>query len=347
MTQHPELAKVGQLILVRLLAGGEKGATLTEIKKSLDPLLQHRWSGGARDELLDQALAHLASAGWVLRTRKGRSDRSTLTPEGRQTALQFLALEELPPRTTWDKLKKTYLQALALGLPVPGGAAAGRFATDTGFKAALLKDQFALPLDPYPTLPQAADALAWKLLGFDSKEKFTLGAVKRAVFNRALGGHPQADDKKALNQLLAQAVEARRDDANELRLAAFRRWLDQGQAAPEPLQTDHAPGEGAPVDLPTFARTILEAARSSLTGWFGNNKVFIAHVWRAVQDSPALWGLDFDAFKRKLGEANQARLLDLSRADLVEAMDPEDVRASETRYLGAIYHFVRIDEAPR
>jgi hypothetical protein len=331
MTQHPELAKVGQLILVRLLAGGEKGATLTEIKKSLDPLLQHRWSGGARDELLDQALAHLASAGWVLRTRKGRSDRSTLTPEGRQTALQFLALEELPPRTTWDKLKKTYLQALALGLPVPGGAAAGRFATDTGFKAALLKDQFALPLDPYPTLPQAADALAWKLLGFDSKEKFTLGAVKRAVFNRALGGHPQADDKKALNQLLAQAVEARRDDANELRLAAFRRWLDQS----------------APVDLPTFARTVLEAARSSLTGWFGNNKVFIAHVWRAVQDSPALRGLDFDAFKRKLGEANQARLLDLSRADLVEAMDPEDVSPSETRYLGAIYHFIRIDEAPR
>ena len=33
---------------------------------------------------------------------------------------------------------------------------------------------------------------------------------------------------------------------------------------------------------------------------------------------------------------------DLSRADLVGAMNPEDVRASETRYLGAAFHFVRL-----
>ncbi len=40
--------------------------------------------------------------------------------------------------------------------------------------------------------------------------------------------------------------------------------------------------------------------------------------------------------------ANNARLLDLSRADLVQAMDPDDVRLSEVNYLNATFHFVRI-----
>ncbi len=40
--------------------------------------------------------------------------------------------------------------------------------------------------------------------------------------------------------------------------------------------------------------------------------------------------------------ANNARMLDLSRADLVQAMDPDAVRLSEMHYLNATFHFVRI-----
>ena len=47
-------------------------------------------------------------------------------------------------------------------------------------------------------------------------------------------------------------------------------------------------------------------------------------------------------FKRQLAEANRAGLLALSRADLVEAMTPEDVRSSETPYLNATFHFVQV-----
>src|SRR5689334_11774597 len=121
MTREPELVKVGQLVLVRLLAGGADGATFGALKKDLDPLLEHRWSGGAQTELLEQALAHLVETGRVVRTRKGRSDRTTLTPAGRQTALQTLGVTNLPPKTTWGKLKTCYLQALVLGLPAPDG----------------------------------------------------------------------------------------------------------------------------------------------------------------------------------------------------------------------------------
>jgi hypothetical protein len=35
--------------------------------------------------------------------------------------------------------------------------------------------------------------------------------------------------------------------------------------------------------------------------------------------------------------------LELSRADLVAAMDPEDVRSSETRHLNAEFHFINLD----
>jgi hypothetical protein len=46
----------------------------------------------------------------------------------------------------------------------------------------------------------------------------------------------------------------------------------------------------------------------------------------------------------RLVEANHAGLLHLSRADLVQAMDPADVRESEASYLGAPFHFIRIEE---
>jgi hypothetical protein len=52
--------------------------------------------------------------------------------------------------------------------------------------------------------------------------------------------------------------------------------------------------------------------------------------------------MDLKSFKQRLTEANHARLLDLSRADLVEAMNPDDVRQSEAAYQGATFHFVRI-----
>ncbi len=54
--------------------------------------------------------------------------------------------------------------------------------------------------------------------------------------------------------------------------------------------------------------------------------------------------MDLPAFKRRLTEANNARLLTLSRADLVQLMDPADVRESETRYLNAEFHFVLVDK---
>ncbi len=87
---------------------------------------------------------------------------------------------------------------------------------------------------------------------------------------------------------------------------------------------------------------MVEVARSSPSGRFGDDRIFVIHVWRALQNDPAFISIGLEDFKRRLAEANNARLLNLSRADMVEAMDPEDVRLSEIVHLGASFHFVRV-----
>jgi hypothetical protein len=73
------------------------------------------------------------------------------------------------------------------------------------------------------------------------------------------------------------------------------------------------------------------------------NQVFISALWRATQREPNFPRLSLDAFKKRLIEANSQNLLHLSRADLVQAMDPQLVADSETPYLNATFHFVLLE----
>jgi hypothetical protein len=142
----------------------------------------------------------------------------------------------------------------------------------------------------------------------------------------------------ALRQIAAQSIGARRADPEELRLAVVRSWLAPA-AETAPREGPASPTPRSFGGLEDFAARVLEAARASPTGRFGAHKVFISHVYRALR---APLGLDESTFKQRLLEANRARLLSLSRADLVEAMEPTDVAASETRYLGATFHFITL-----
>lgn len=100
------------------------------------------------------------------------------------------------------------------------------------------------------------------------------------------------------------------------------------------------PSGAARAELEGFAKRVIAAARASKTGRYGHNKVFISHVWRGLEGEGES---DPQAFKERLVAAHREGLLDLSRADLVEAMPAEDVAASEVSYYGATFHFVRMD----
>jgi hypothetical protein len=54
--------------------------------------------------------------------------------------------------------------------------------------------------------------------------------------------------------------------------------------------------------------------------------------------------MDLDTFKHYLTTANQQGLLYLSRADLVQAMNPQLVALSETHYLNGEFHFILLQE---
>src|SRR5690606_35612296 len=88
------------------------------------------------------------------------------------------------------------------------------------------------------------------------------------------------------------------------------------------------------------AAKIEQAARAPSARRFGPDKVFIASVWESLARDPELCGLGEAGFKDLLVEAHRRGLVDLSRADLVAAMDPRDVAASETRHRNATYHFI-------
>jgi hypothetical protein len=171
------------------------------------------------------------------------------------------------------------------------------------------------------------------------------------------------DFKKAASRLVARRAGARRDDGKELRDAVLRGWIDRssgpaesGGAADRPaLSVDRlagpgpqepapepAPAVGPALPMATLAERVKAAARACPTGRFGDNKVFIAHVWRELRSDPDFAGMGLDEFKELLALANNFRFLDLARADLVQAMDPEDVRQSEVQYLNATFHFIRI-----
>ena len=340
------------MVLARLLAAGEKGELGSKVRKDLEPLLEHLWAGTALADRLSRTLDELESAGLVVslpgKTRRA-APRIALTAEGRRRALESLGVAELRPKTTWAVLRKTYLPAVALGRPAAGEAAFKAMASDPVFKAVLLERQFDLPAAAVPRLDDAIDALAWKLIGFEGMaKKFDVKAVKTALINRELGDGRAADFKKAASRLVARGAGARRDDAKELRDAVLRDWIGreargevEGQA-PGPEVRHRRPtcrGRSTRRHWPSASRTRPAPARRAGTAITRSSSPMSGI---ACGPEPEFAGMDLDGFKRALAEANNLRLLDLARADLVQAMDPEDVRRSEVRYLNATFHFVRI-----
>ena len=227
-----------------------------------------------------------------------------LTDAGRARALDFLGVSELPPRSTWGTIQAKFLLPKALGLTAASEKRRKRIEKADGLAALLLRWRYNLAVPADASLVAVVCALLGKRGG--------IAALRSLVLERWADG------------------EAPRPAAGP-------------QLEPRPTAPPDAP-ELAEFDLPAFARTVRAAARDCPTGRFGDNKVFIAHVWRRLRDEPGLPPMDLPAFKRRLTEANNAGLLTLSRADLVEVMDPADVRESETRYLNAEFHFVLLEK---
>jgi hypothetical protein len=324
----PPLETLDLVILVRLL----QPATATKARQDVGKMMAARLSLGEWNTMFDARWQTLLER-QLVGPQPGKKPGKTLalTDAGRSRVLEFLHIAELPAKLTWATLQSGFLLPLALGLR-PGSTEARRLNSAPQLKLTVIARAKQLPLGEHATAKAVLAALAWKLIGVESEAGFTAeNVIQQLAFGQLPGRKITAT--QMTNALAASAVGSTKTTLADLRLAALRQWLFK---TPENVPTSHAD------DLELFAGQVIDAARQCPSAArFGDNKVFISHVWRQMI-RPSDAALDLDRFKQRLLEANRDGLLQLSRADLVEAMDPVDVRESLTVYDNATFHFVRI-----
>ena len=303
MRLDPE--KLELLVLARLAVKTKKPPAVSDLIRAIKPFVEHVLSSAESTEAIDRALASLEARADI--TAKPYA----LTDRGEKKVLRFLGLEKLP-RVDWRAMRDKHLTRTVLGVD--------RIKDADALRGAILKRQHQLPTKETPTLAQAIDALVWRQLGIETDKPLTLNEVRAHLLRKMLGTESRLGIEKIKNVLAAEAAGSTSPDAARLRLALVRGWLG---------------ANGRSFDLDRFAEQVNLAAARAEEGRFGDDRVFIAAVWRELDSE-----LSLDEFKRHLIEANRTGLVRLTRADLIPAMDPEQVSASETHYLNATFHFV-------
>lgn len=338
------------LISIRFLACPTDGLTISEIKKSLNPIFHQALSNNEWSQCLQQ----LVSDGLLEKVNRSRFHP---TKKGQKQALQQLDLQS-PPTSHWLTLRNRYLIANLLDLSTTDHAS---IASANGLRAAILVNAFQLTVDVHSTLTKVRDNLLWQQLAqftnqanqqhellqanFIQARSFTIDTLASLLLGNLLETKRKLSWDSALKQLAAKAVEARRITPGELRLAILRKATQsiEPQSLSETPRTTQPEQHPELFNLEHFAHQVYQSAKHCQTGKFGGNKLFISHVWRQMQRDNKTFGLDLNKFKHYLTLANNKRLISLSRADLPYAMDPEDVAMSETAYLNATFHFIRLE----
>jgi hypothetical protein len=335
--QRPSL-----LILARLASSKRSPPSVEKLEQDLFPFVEARLS---RREWSSQLETRLAA----LRAEKLLDARRVPTPQGLERLRKALGVRELPAR--WSEIWRALVPALALELP---GSQWSEVASADRLRARLIRQDRELSLPELPTLAQAVDAQLWQALDLPGTGPLTLGKLRRALLERTLGTSLRAksiDAAEVGRWLATTAAGTTTRDIAAIQRALVGRWVFDSAAAedpgaPEPPRTRERARKPPPASesssLAGWAGQVQALADATQAGRYGDERVFIAAVWRAAQTGPAALDGSLSAFKARLVEANRASLLRLHRADLVGAMDEQLVRDSETRHLNAIFHFIEI-----
>jgi hypothetical protein len=272
----------------------------------------------APDRALGEVRTRVVETLTALRERGLVTERRKLTDAGRASVRGALGLARMP---AWQELR-THAAALALGR-VPGSIEAQRtLASSATLQASILASRFELA--PTTDLRAVCELLLFgrlQLPAFTIRDKRLL---TRVLAHHA-GVEPNGDLEQVAARIAASIVGARNGSKRALVDALARQWLRDAS--------------------PTRKATLDDAVRDALTrvppsGRFGEHKIFIVSLWEALASDARAGGIDLAAFKRWLLEANAKQSIVLARADLVGAMDPTRVAASEILDRGASFHFV-------
>ncbi|MBK8975333.1 MAG: hypothetical protein IPM29_05365 [Planctomycetes bacterium] len=325
------------VVLCRCLVAGEQGATGANLREALKALRPHAGQA-ALEESRELVLRDLFQAGRV--EPDGR--RYTLAPSAAAALRRELGLGLTESAGTWTAFRDGRLTARALGLPPPDAQSLRRFSQAPGLRAAIVATAHRLPVAPYPTATEALDAFGWhalsQVLGDPLDDwrglAFGRGAVVACLLGRDVGITEPLTPAKLLARLAAAAVGAPGPDPRALRATILRRWR-----AGEPPALAPVPRAPAP-KVESFTEALRMALRGD--GAPAGTLVLISDAYAALARRDPTAAGDLPTFKRRLLAAARERKLELSRADLAEAVDPGELRRSEIRDLIATFHYVRL-----
>jgi hypothetical protein len=221
---------------------------------------------------------------------------------------------------TWKQLVEHVLPAIGLGV---SAADAKRLTGRDAWVAAIAARALGLWTDGSPpSLATVCDAYAWKQLALAGKPKRCPPEVRAVFLARTLGVEIAAPDR-LLRLYAAAQLGAPRPELRALRDELVRNWL-----------------AGKQLGTQTFAADVQSIARTTRVGLLGDRKVFISSIWDELRRQPTWSALTLDEFKARLVRAHRDGDLELARADLVGALDPRLVSASETTADGTSFHFI-------
>jgi hypothetical protein len=84
----------------------------------------------------------------------------------------------------------------------------------------------------------------------------------------------------------------------------------------------------------------MASARRCRSGRFGEDRLFVSHLWRQFKRDQQPRGMTFEGFKQQLLDANRARYLSLVCADTAPLLPQKDVRESAIRFRSSTFHFL-------
>jgi hypothetical protein len=353
MNTQTSATTLGDLCLVRLLAAPGKRSSRFLLRRSLYPLFRDRLRPDEWKRAFDEAFARLESDGLVTQRPLG------LTEAGRTAAVAFLGVDALPADLSWKEIRNRYVVPLALGVP-----ASDRLADADGLRVQILRHKYDLPRTDDNSFAAVVNALVWRELGFESGPELTLNALRARVLGRLLDAPAAATLRELKQRLPAHAVQAKGGGVEQLREALLHGWLDgaardlapetkPSQPADVPPPPEPEPEKGVtitppprgvePLPLAEFAERVQQVAEECESGRYGDDKVFISHVWDRFHREAEYPGLTFETFKECLCQANRQGLLSLSQAEVPESVGLGDVQASEAWYDGRTpFHFIKV-----
>jgi hypothetical protein len=346
------------LVLVRIACEG--GATRAEIVRDLAPFVAHRLSPAEWRAAAEAEIAALGKLALVASIRH----RYAASAQGTAMAAAFLGQEPVSA-VDWPEQRDVRLVAKALAIPPGDRAKLKAIARPEGLRAVIVQRAFGLPIRPAQSANRLRSQLAAVALAraFGGKVKGA-GAGLSGKTGRVLAGHlsrhPRdfGSDGRLIAALAAEQIDARQADANALRLALMRAFVNAGLetsqsiAAPARQRPPAAPainvGNDTAAashrpDLVTFAREVHAAAALRAQGWPGHRKAYISHVWQAIRVACPAWALSEIEFKCMLAEAHRAGRVALAGADLKDKRDLEDLRRSAITDRNSVWHFVRVE----